>query len=358
MSRERRKKTSRRVITKTRSARKHSFSSVAVFAVVVMIMLVSSAASFVSADYTPSYCVISDVHVNSITPTGYSSTIVQVIVTFYVSCTGGTAGTLWDIQTKVYAESNLVGVTTLSSSDNQYSYGQGNVQYVVKNKFDAMNYYGYGEQTPSFYVTITAINTSTGSLDAQDEAPFAVDTSQYPFNLVQQNYCNFPGLSQFFQLLPGCGGLTNSTLSPGQTSSNCNTFGLPQFFQQFLPSCSTSETESSNESSNQEPSAQQPGSSLNPPSMSPSVVTNTSDFSQDSLEWISGIIVAASATFLVAILVAIRTGQITRSQIHTRRRQQGKFCTACGMRLEASQNFCGRCGEASPVGIEFPSCGH
>ena len=347
------KKTSRRVITKTRSARKRYFSSVAILAVVVMIMLVSSATSFVSADYAPSYCVISDVHVNSISPVGYTSTIVQVIVTFYISCTGGIAGTVWDIQTKVNAESNLVGVTTLSSSDNQYSYGQGNVQYVVNNKFDAMNYYGYGEQTPSFYVTITAINTSTGSLDAQEEAPFAVDTSQYPFNLVQQNYCNFPGLSQFFQLLPGCGGLTNSTISPGQASSNCNTFGLPQFFQQFLPSCSTSETEPSNESSNQ-PSAQQPGSSLNPPGTSPLVVTNASHFSEDSLEWISGIIVAASATFLVAILVAIRTGQITQSDFHTRRRRQGKFCTACGMCLEASQNFCGRCGEASPVGTEVP----
>ena len=318
-------KTAWRVITKTGSAQERSFISAAAFAVVVMVIVLASATPFAYGQNAPSYCVISDVHVSTIAPSGYTSTIVQVTTTFYVSCTGGTQGTVWDIQTKVYAESNLVGVSTLSGSDNQYSYGQGNVQYVVNNEFDAMNYYGYGEQTPSFYVKITAINTSTGSLDAQEEAPFAVDTSQYPFNLVQQNYCNFPGLSQFFQQdLPGC-------------------------------SVGNSGTEPSNESSNQQPLAQQPGSALPAPTISPSVATNQSQFSDDSIEWISGIIIAASATFLAAILVSIRTRQLTRSYFHARRQRRGKFCTACGLQLQASQNFCGRCGQPSTMFEDTPS---
>jgi hypothetical protein len=322
-----------------------------VLLVTIAFMIVTSvlSASLASADYTPSYCVISDVHVSSLAPTGYSSTVVHVTITFSVYCTGGSPSTVWDIQTRVYAESNLIGVTAVSSSENQYSSEQGTARYVVNTQFDAMSYYGYGEQTPSFYVQITAINTSTGALDGQQQAPFAVDTSQYPFNLAQQNYCNFPGLSQFFKLLPGCGGSANSTVSTAPTSGNCNTFGLPQFLQPYLPGCggTGSETVASNQSSSQQLPVQQPGSSLTPPSASSSPGPNTPTRDRSN-EAILGIIVSALASCLVVVLV---TRNPTRFRVfHSRAglNSRGKFCPACGMRLQVTANFCGRCGEACP----------
>ena len=298
----------------------------------------------VYAQNAPSYCAISDVHVSSITPTDYSSTTVQVISSFSVSCAGAPEGTVWNIETKVYSESNLVGVALLSSSENQYSYGQGNAQYVVNNHFNAMNYYGYGEQTPAFYVQITAINTSTGSLDAQEQVPFAVDTSQYPFDLTQQNYCQFPGLSQFFQLLPGCGGSTNNTSNPGTTSSNCNTYGLPQFLQPYPPGCSgtTNPPTVSNESSTQQIVVQEPGNSLSQPNTSPALTSNVLSNSGRSIEVVSAIIVTALGTLLAAVLVNLTR---FRTFFHARLRASRKFCTTCGLRLESSANFCDRCGE-------------
>jgi len=168
----------------------------------VMALASGSNTSPVSAESTQSYCSISNVHVNSTTPTDYSSTIVRVTTTFSVYCSGS-SGTVWNIQTNVYADSSLFGVSSVSSSTNQYSASLGTADYVVNNQFDAMSYYGYGEQTPSFYVQITITNLATGSLDAQQQAPFGVDTSQYPFNLAQQNYCRFPALAPYSQILPG-----------------------------------------------------------------------------------------------------------------------------------------------------------
>ena len=237
-----------------------------------------SATSVVSGVETPSYCVINNVHVSSITPRDSSSTIVSVTTTFLISCASGTPGTVWDVQTRLYAESSLLGVNSVSSSENQYTLGQGTIQYAVNSQFDAMSYYGYGEQTPSFYVKITATNTSTGSLDAQQEVPFAVDTSQYPFNVSQQNYCHFPGLSQYFQLLPGCGASSaNSTVSTAPSSSNCNTYGLPEFLQPYLPGCQATEnvTAPSSESSSPLLPTQQSNSPLASPSSS-STRTGTS----------------------------------------------------------------------------------
>jgi hypothetical protein len=313
----------------------------------VIAMTSASAASLVYGDYTPSYCVISNVHVSSVTPKDYSSTIVRVTTTFSFYCSGGTPSTVWDIQTRLYAESSLLGVSSISTSSsvNQYSFGQGTAQYVVNNQFDAMSYYGYGEQTPSFYVQITAINTSTGSLDAQQQAPFAVDTSQYPFNLAQRNYCHFPVLSQFFQLLPGCGaGSVNSTVSTSSSTSSCNNLGLPQFLQQYLPGCggTGNETTAPSQSSSPQVPAQKPGSSPTPPNTlaTPPAAAAVQDRSNEA---ILGIIILGLAAFLVATLVLKRQ---TRGR--ARLKPQGRFCPACGNHLQATANFCGKCGQACP----------
>ena len=305
----------------------------------------------VSADSTPSYCSISNVHVNSVTPTGYSSTTIQVTTMFSIYCSGS-PGTVWSIQTKVYAESNLLGVNGVSTSVNQYSSSQETAQYVVNNKFDAMSYYGYGDQTPSFYVQITAINTSTGSLDAQQQAPFAVDTSQYPFNLAQQNYCHFPALSPYFQLLPGCGGTANSTASAVPSSSNCNLYGLPQFLQPYLPGCAGT----SNQSVNQTLSSTQSAQTVNAPiagsplTSSDKLATPTATAQSPdgrSTEAISGIIVMALATFLGVTLIMKKSPALAHYN-HVRLKPQGKFCTECGMHLLPTESFCNRCGEPSP----------
>ena len=318
------------------------------------IIVISISASSVLG-YASSYCTIDDVHVSSIAPTQYDSTMVHVITTFSVSCTDGSDGTVWKVQTQVYAESNLVGVTELSTSENQYSYGQGSAQFVVNSQFDAMNYYGYSEQTPSFYVQITIINTSTGSLDAQQQMPFAVDTSQYPFTIVQQNYCNFPGLSEFFKLLPGCGGSANNTTNTNTLpNSNCNTYGLPQFLQPYLPGCgmSSSGTVPSNQSVNEQPSTQEPGGPLTLPNTSPALATSRTGFSDQSVEWLSGIVIAASATFLVAVLVAMGTSRLGKFHYRGGRNLRGKFCSGCGMYLQGFENFCERCGKPCPIDNE------
>ena len=299
-----------------------------------------------SADYSTSYCVISNVHVSSTAPHDYSSTTVQVTTTFSFYCSGGTPGTVWNIRTEIYAQSNLVGVSSISTSSPviQYSFGQGTAQYIATNQFDAMTYYGYGEQTPSLYVQITAINTSTGSLDAQQQAPFAVDTSQYPFNLAQQNYCHFPVLSQFFQLLPGCGaGSANSTVSTAPSSSNCNTYGLPQFLQAYLPGCGGTDnsTAASDQSSSPQDTSGNPSISGNqftaPGTLSSSATTAAYD---RSIEAISAIIISALATCLMSALILER-----RTHRRIRLKLQGKFCSACGIHLEPTANFCSRCGK-------------
>jgi len=341
-------KASRRLVAETPRGLKWPFTPV--LALVLVTLSVATASPFVAGDYSPSYCVISNVHVNSITPTDYSSTMVHVITTFSLDCSSGGQGTVWNVETKVFAESNLVGVTGVSTSENQYTVGQGTVQYVVNNQFDAMNYYGYGDQTPSFYVQITTINTSTGSLDAQTQTPFAVDTSQYPFNLEQQNYCHFPGLSQFFQLLPGCGGSANITVNTGPSSSTCNTYGLPQFLQPYLPGCGGTggRAAGSNQSVNEQSPLQQPGSSLNPPTNYPSPATTTSASSDSSIEAILGIIISALVVFVVAGSIMMKPSRLRAFHFHTHQNQQGKFCPACGIGLESTANFCWRCGEPSP----------
>ena len=322
-----------------------------VLLVAATIAISAPSGSSVFAEDSPSYCEITDVHVNSVTPTDYSSTYVQVTVSFSVSCSGGNDGTVWDIRTNVYAESNLLGVTPLSTSDKQYAFGQGTVQYVVNSQIDAMSYYGYGEQTPSFYVKITAINTSTGSLDAQEQVPFAVDTSQYPFDLTQSNYCHFPGLSQFFQLLPGCGASNNATTS-ATTPPNCNSYGLPQFFQQYLPGCSgtTSQPTITNQSSAQQVPVQEPVNSLPQPNTSPSLSANTPSLSYRTVEAISGIVIAAILALVGTVLVMSRLGRLRVSRYVVLVRSQVKFCTACGLQLEPSANFCARCGKSCPIG--------
>jgi hypothetical protein len=320
---------------------------VLLLAIAVIAISSASATSFVYGDYTPSYCVISNVHVSSITPKDYSSTIVRVTTTFSFYCSGGTPGTVWDIQTKLYAASSLLGTSSISTSSsvNQYSFGQGTAQYVANNQFDAMTYYGYGEQTPSLYVQINAINTSTGSLDAQQQAPFAVDTSQYPFNVAQQNYCNFPVLSQFFKLLPGCGaGSANSTVSTVSSTSSCNNLGLPQFLQPYLPGCggTTSETVATSQSSSTPLPAQQPGSSPTPASTLATAPASAA-LQDRSVEAIWGIIISGLAAFLVAALILRRqTGS------RARLKPQERFCPACGTHLQATANFCGNCGQACP----------
>lgn len=321
---------------------------------IVVLTATSSRVAWVSGDYTPSYCVISNVHVSSITPTDYSSTIVTVTTTFSLNCEGGTPGTVWNIWTRVFSESNLVGVNSVSSAVNQYSFGQGTTQFIVNNHFDAMNYYGYGEQTPSFYVQITAINSSTGSLDAQQQAPFAVDTSQYPFNLAQQNYCNFPGLSQYFQLLPGCGASTvNNTTPTVSSSSNCNVAGLPQFYQRYLPGCGGSGNESvaPNESSSSQPGQQatpvSPVASPNTaPNTSPDLATNTTVHDR-SVESVLGIIILALAVFLVMLILKKRSRHAVFSH-PAGLEPQGKFCAECGNQVQAADSFCWKCGEACP----------
>jgi hypothetical protein len=312
---------------------------------VVITVTSASTTSFVHGDYAPSYCVISNVHVSSITPKDYSSTIVLVTTTFSFYCSGGSPDAVWDIQTRVYAESNLVGVNSISTSNsvNRYSFGQGTAQYVINNQFDAMSYFGYGEQTPSFYVQITAINTSTGSLDAQQQTPFAVDTSQYPFNVAQQNYCHFPVLSQFFQLLPGCGaGSVNSTVSTVSSTSRCNNLGLPQFLQPYLPGCggTGNETVAPSQSSSPQAPAQQPGSSVASPNSlaSPAATAAVQD---RSIEAVLGIIISGLAAFLVAILILKR-----QTRRRARLKPQEELCPACGAHLQATANFCGRCGQA------------
>jgi len=310
-------------------------------------MTSASAASLVYGDSIPSYCVISNVHVSSVTPKDYSSTIVLVTTTFSFYCSGGSPGTVWNIQIRIYAESNLVGVNSISTSSPvaRYLFGQGTVQYVINNQFDAMTYYGYGEQTPSLYVQITAINTSTGSLDAQQQAPFAVDTSQYPFNVAQQNYCHFPILSQFFQLLPGCGaGSVNSTVTTISSTSSCNNFGLPQFLQPYLPGCggTGNETVATSQSSSTEIPVQQPGSSPTPPN---TLATSpaTAAVRDRSNEAISGIVVSGIAAFFVATLILKR--QTGRSLLL---KSQERLCPTCGTHLQTGANFCGRCGQAWP----------
>jgi len=306
------------------------------------------AISLVSADSTPSYCTISNIHVSSLTPTDYSSTTVHVTTSFSIYCTGS-PGTVWRLQTKLFAESNLLGVNEISSSENQYSAGQGTAQYVASNQFDAMNYYGYGDQTPSLYVQITAINTSTGSLDAQQQAPFAVDTSQYPFNLNQQNYCHFPALSPYFQLLPGCGAKTNNTSNVAPSSSNCNLYGLPQFLQPYLPGCSGTSMSTSNQTTTVTQFVNAPiaGTPLTSPDK-PSTPTGTEAVSNSqAMQAISGIIITALATFLGAALMVKKSPNLIRNNF-MRLKPQGKFCTECGMHLLPTENFCTRCGEPSP----------
>ncbi len=319
--------------------------------IAVLTVSSTSAGSFVYGDYTPSYCVISNVHVSTITPNDYSSTIVKVTTTFSFSCSGGTPGTVWNIQTKVFSESNLLGVSSVSSSVTQYSFGQGTTQFVVNSQFDAMSYYGYGDQTPSFYVQITAINSSTGSLDAQQQAPFAVDTSQYPFNLAQQNYCHFPILSQYFQFLPGCGaGTVSSTTTTVSSSSNCNVPGLPQFYRQYLPGCggSGNETVAPSESSSSQPAAQQiPVTSPDTtPNTSPKLATNTTVLDR-STESVLGITILALVAFLVPLFLLKRSGRLAFHN-PVRLEPQGKFCTECGNLIQATADKCWKCGEACP----------
>jgi hypothetical protein len=209
-----------------------------------------------------------------------------------------------------------------------------------------MNYYGYGEQTPSLYVQITAINTLTGSLDAQQQAPFAVDTSQYPFNVAQQNYCNFPGLSEYFKLLPGCGA-SNSTANTTSSAGNCNTYGLPQFFQPYLPGCQGTGNETGPSSQSSQLLTQQPGSppaspnALPTPSATPTVSSRSNEAALE-------IIILASAASLLAALIMKRSTYLGALHNRARPRQQVKFCMECGMRLEAAASFCSRCGEACP----------
>ncbi|HMK82537.1 MAG TPA: hypothetical protein VK503_02350 [Candidatus Bathyarchaeia archaeon] len=295
---------------------------------------------------------------------------------FSLSCSGGTPGTVWNIQTKVYAESSLVGVSLISGSVNHYSFGQGTAQYVVNNSFDAMKYYGYGEQTPSLYVQITATNTSTGSLDAQQQAPFAVDTSQYPFDVSQQNYCNFPGLSEYFRLLPGCGASSaNNTVNIAPTSSNC-TYGLPQFFQPYLPGCggtgngvvpqsqtpnqqSATQQQSCNPSNPtqcQTMSAQQPltENTLNPSNAFPGRAT-TPGYDNRSMQAVFGIITSAIATFFIASLILKKSTRFQTSYFRTHLKLEGRFCSACGIRLQPRVSFCSRCGEPCPGNKESTS---
>ena len=302
----------------------------------------------VFADNGSSSCVIGDVHVSSITPTGYSSTMVQVTTSFSVYCSNGVQGTIWNIQTKVYAESNLLGITPVASSENRYSMGQGTQQYVVNSQFDAMSYYGYADQTPSFYVQITVINHSTGSLDAQQQVPFAVDTSQYPFTLTQPNYCKFPGLSQFFQLLPGCGGSSgNGATNTSTTPNNCATYGLPQFLEPYLPGCSgTGNTTPSNQSANQQPAVQYPGNQVTPNTpTTPQANTPSSGLDSRSIEVLSAIAIAALASCLSAALIA---QQATRLRAFYDRIGRKRFCARCGTRLEPNAAYCYCCGEAWP----------
>ena len=313
--------------------------------------MVASGLSAASADSTPSYCSISNLHVNSTTPTDYSSTNVQVTTTFSVYCSGS-PGAVWNIETKVYADSSLFGISSVSSSTNQYSYGQGSADYVVRNQFDAMDFYGYGEQTPSFYVQISVINQSTGSLDAQQQAPFGVDTSQYPFNLAQQNYCHFPVLSPFFQILPGCGGSTNITMN-STSSGSCNLYGLPSFLQPYLPGCSGIASQTVSTTTTQSANPPIPGSPL---TMSPKtpVIPETTASVPDyrSTQAILGIIISALVAFLGVTLILKKSVHLPFSRDNMRLKPLGKFCTECGLHLQPNAAFCERCGEPSPDGQE------
>jgi hypothetical protein len=229
---------------------------------------------------------------------------------------------------------------------NQYSFGQGTTEFIVNNQFDAMKYYGYGDQTPLFYVQITAINSSTGSLDAQQQAPFAVDTSQYPFNLAQQNYCNFPGLSQYFQLLPGCGASTVNSATPASSSSNCNVAGLPQFYQRYLPGCGGSGNESSSQPGQQATPASpvaSPNTALN---TSPDLATNTTVHDR-SVESVLGIITLALAVAVFLVLLILKKRSRHPAFCHPAGLEpQGKCCAECGNQIQAADDFCWKCGEA------------
>jgi len=307
-----------------------------------------SLVSPVLAGTTPTYCSISNVHVSSTTPTDGSSTTVRVTTTFSLYCSGD-AGTVWSIQTKVYAESNLLGTSSISSSTNQYSPSQGSADYVVYNQFDAMNYYGYGEQSPSFYVQVTVTNLSTGSLDAQQQAPFAVDTSQYPFDVSQQNYCHFPALAPYFQLLPGCGGSSNNTLSYNPGSSNCNLYGLPQFLQSYLPGCSgtynpTSSTTSTTTS--QTANSPLPGSPLvTSPKQVTAPQTTAPSNSEAPAQAVLSITIAALAAFLGITGFLRKSDRLHISRDYMRLKPLGKYCTECGLRLNPNATRCDRCGE-------------
>ena len=313
----------------------------------VMIMLSPSVSSLVFADSAPSFCSISNVHVSSITPTGGSSTIVQVTTAFSLYCSGN-PGTVWSIQTKVFADSSLMGISSVSSSTNEYSSGQGSADYVVNNQFDAMSYYGYGEQSPSFYVQITVTNTSTGSLDAQQQTAFAVDTSQYPFDVTQQNYCHFPALSPYFQLLPGCGGSSNSTLSNASSSSTCNLYGLPQFLQPYLPGCSgTSNQSSQTEAATTTQSANSPipGSPLVTTPKTVTAPQTTPSAPDHSAQAILGIVIAALVSFLGMTVFLTKSSRLRLSRDYLRLRPLGKYCTECGLHLLPNATHCERCGE-------------
>ena len=303
----------------------------------------------VLADATPTYCTITNVHVSSTTPTDGSSTVVQVTTTFSLYCSGD-ANTVWSIQTKVFAQSSLVGTSSISSSTNQYSPSQGTADYVVHNQFDAMNYYGYGEQSPSFYVQVTVTNLSTGSLDAQQQAPFAVDTSQYPFDITQQNYCHFPALAPYFQLLPGCGGSSNYSLSNNSASSNCNLYGLPQFLQPYLPGCSgTSNTSSPTTSmtTTQTANSPLPGSPLvTSPKQATTPQTITSFNSEAPAQAILSITIAALAAFLGIAGFLRKSDRLHISRDYVRLKPLGKYCTECGLRLHPDAIRCERCGES------------
>jgi hypothetical protein len=206
-----------------------------------------------------------------------------------------------------------------------------------------MRYYGYGEQTPSLYVQITATNTSTGSLDAQQQAPFAVDTSQYPFNVAQQNYCNFPGLSEFFRLLPGCGASSaNSTANTAPTSSNCNTYGLPQFLQPYLPGCGGAGNGAVPQS--QTPSQQIP---VTPSNAFPTLAT-TPGHDNWSMQAILGIIISTLATFLFASLILKKSNRLRASYLRTHLKLQRRVCSTCGTHLQPTANFCSRCSQPCP----------
>jgi hypothetical protein len=308
----------------------------------------ASVSSPVSADSTASYCSISNVHVSSTTPTDYSSTIVRVTTTFSVYCSGS-PNTVWNIRTEVYADSGLFGVSSVSSSTNQYSAGQGSADYVVNNQFDAMNYYGYGEQTPSFYVEITIINTSTGSLDAQQQTPFGVDTSQYPFNLAQQNYCRFPALSPYFQILPGCSGTANSTVSNATSSGSCNLYGLPQFLQPYLPGCAGTVSQTVSTTTTQSANSPIPGSPLATSPKTPTTPETTATAPDvRSTQAILGIIIAALATFLGMTLILKKSIRLPVSRDHIHLKPLGKFCTECGLHLQPNATFCDRCDEPCP----------